>query len=386
MAGPEPPPPLIAAIQAGELARVRELLDAGADPNSGVPYQEGGAAPANIPALYFACVADAPEIVELLLQRGAETQDGESIYHAAQLNRIRCLEVLLAHGADLSSRQSPYGNTPLYFLVGHHDEEGGKAAWHQGLLWLLEHGADANVTSYEKREAPLHAVAAAYPPKPATARALIDHGADVNLARADGRTPYPLACRCGNTATADLLRQHGARTTPIAAVDEFLAACLAADEPAAHAILSANPGLMAEMRPEERLGLTWAVCLEREPAVRLMVKLGFDPSFQHHDGTPLHDAGWHGLMAMVKLLRELGAAINKRDARFGCSPLGWAAHGSGCHSGRDATYCTIIDELIAAGAMHEAACNRWSGTPESMASPAVAEHLRLRFRGGIVPS
>src|SRR6185437_5988388 len=232
MAAEPVPPPLIAAIQAGEVARVRELLEAGADANSGVPCQEGDAAPVNIPALYFACVQAsdaAPALVALLLEHGARTQDGESIYHAAQLNRRRCLELLLGHGADLSSRQSPYGNTPLYFLVGHHDEEGGQAAWLQGLRWLLEHGADPNVTSYAKAETPLHSVAAAFPAKQHTARALLEHGANPNAARADGRTPYALARRCGNDEVAALLLEHGAAAGPLAPADELFAACLAGE-------------------------------------------------------------------------------------------------------------------------------------------------------------
>ncbi|MGH7002145.1 MAG: hypothetical protein ACREEA_11650 [Stellaceae bacterium] len=54
----------------------------------------------------------------------------------------------------MSSAQSPYGNTPLYFLADHPDERNGQAAWFQGMAWLLEHGADPNVPSLKSAGEP----------------------------------------------------------------------------------------------------------------------------------------------------------------------------------------------------------------------------------------
>jgi ankyrin repeat protein len=137
--------------------------------------------------------------------RGAAPNDGEFVYHAAQYNRQACLKRLAVHGADFSSRQEPYGNTPLFFLVGHVEDDDGRATWFRGFTWMLDHDADPNVTSYQSGETHLHGVAAG-PPKIATARQLLPHGADVNLPRADGRTAYQIAVRHGNAAIADLLR------------------------------------------------------------------------------------------------------------------------------------------------------------------------------------
>jgi hypothetical protein len=47
------------------------------------------------------------------------------IYHSAQHNRQTCLELMLARGADLSGRQQPYGNTPLYLR----HESGNASSW-----------------------------------------------------------------------------------------------------------------------------------------------------------------------------------------------------------------------------------------------------------------
>jgi ankyrin repeat protein len=325
---------------------VGSLLDAGASPNSGSVYWESGDKKVPISALYHACMSDHVALVELLLVRGATTEDGESIYHAAQHNRRACLERLLAHGADLSSAQSPYGNTPLYFLVGHHDDEDGRAAWCQGLAWLLEHGADPNVVSDTSAEAPLHRVAASHP-KVVTARALLAHGAHVNARRGDGRTPYPIAVRHGNTAIAALLLEHGADTTGLEPTDEFLGACLTADGDRARALVARHPDLREALKAEER-----------------------------HGGTPLHWAAWLGKPTVVQVLLDLGAPINVRDCQYGASPLGWAAHGSECHAGHDDRYCAIVDLLVDAGAEAASTVNKWG--EQLQGSPRVAERLRER--------
>ena len=361
------------------------LLDAGASPSAGSLYFESDDKPVPIPALYHACMSDNVPLVNLLLDRGAPTQDGESIYHAAQYNRRGCLEALLAHGADLSSTQSPYGNTPLYFLVGHADDHGGRAPWFQGLLWLLEHGADPNVPSSAKQETPLQGVAAGGP-KVATARALLEHGADPNLRRGDGRTAYELAVRSGNLAIAQLLLDHGADATSLGAEDQLLQACFAGDAARARAVREAHPELAQAIATQGGAALCHAVVQDNADAIRVMLELGCPLDAQASDGgTALHWAAWHGKPDLVRLLLSLGAPVNVRDTQFGSSPLGWAAHGSGQHRGHDAAYIAIVDALVAAGAERLPSINRWGEPPEGMASPGVAKHLIVSGAAGGPP-
>ena len=369
----------VSARLARELRRIAALLmDAGASPNSGSVYRELGGRKAPIPVLFHACMSDHVALVQLLLERGAKTQDGESIYHAAQLNRRACLEVLLAHGADLSARQEPYGNTPLYFLVGHRDDRGGKAPWFRGLVWLLEHGADPNVTSTAAGEAPLHGLAAGWP-KPATARALLAHGADVDLPRADGRTPYAIALRRGNREIAKVLLAHGARRDGLQPVDEFLGACLVADRAVARALLAQHPGWPGSMGEADRGALVDAVSRGRADAIRLMLDLGFDVRWTDADGaTPLHAAAWVGRRGLVDLLLSHGAPVNVRDGRFSSSPLAWAAHGSRFGGGQARAYRPIVNALLDAGADRATAINLDGEAPESFASAAIARLLRSR--------
>lgn len=368
---------------AARFRRIAEILmDAGASPNSFSIYLEGESR-APISALYYASMADHRDIVRLLLERGAKTQDGESIYHAAQHNRVECLELLREFGADFSSTQSPYGNTPLYFLAGHRTDQEGEAPWFKGMVWLLDHGADPNVPSYQKAETPLQGIAASAP-KMATARALLAHGADVNQPRGDGKTPYAIAIRHGNFEMADLFRRHGARTDVLTPMEELLGACLAADEKRARALLASNPGLLAAMTDADRGALADAVNHERADAVRLLVRLGFDLKAELGDGgTALHWACWEGRLEMVKLLLSMGAPVNVKDKMFGGSPLGWALHGSqnSPRQGGDDTFIAIVDLLLDAGATREAATNKHGEPPEGHASKRVAQHVAARGFG-----
>ncbi|MGH9481003.1 MAG: ankyrin repeat domain-containing protein [Terriglobales bacterium] len=366
--------------QQGEGLRrvVALLLRAGASANSFSLFHAGEGEPARIPVLYYACVADHAALVQLLLEHGAKTQDGESIDHAAQLNRRVCLRALLRHGADLSSAQSPYGNTPLYFLAGHPDERNGRAAWFKGMAWLLDHGADPNIPSLKLAETPLHRIAAGAP-KMRTARLLISHGADPCRRRADGRTPYALAMRHGNLAMAKLFLRYGAEAEVLPPEDALFAACHAADGAAARRVLASHPGLLELLSDDDRGAVADAAMRGNGRAVRLMAGLGFPLDWENTGATALHHAAWLGKAAMVKLLLQLGAPVNRRDRRFGSSPLGWAAHGSRFGGGPAKAYSAIVVMLLAAGAEREASLNRWSETPESMASKAVA--LLLRKRG-----
>lgn len=191
------------ALGVSESARVeavRLLLDAGADPNASVcpSGSEMG-----VPALYFPCNAGDTAVARLLLERGAQPNDGESVFHAAQRNQHACLELLVAHGADSSARHASFGNTPLHFLAGHREQNTLTPTVTLGMQWLLEHGAQ------------------------------------VDGPRADGTTAYALAVRAGNLDVADYLASVGADVTPVTPLDRLLGACESGDAAAAHALAAA---------------------------------------------------------------------------------------------------------------------------------------------------
>jgi hypothetical protein len=74
---------------------VELLLDRGADVNEAHRNEYGA-----MSVLYGAAgIAHDPETTRLLLDRGANPDDGESVYHAIEADDTACLELLLARGA-----------------------------------------------------------------------------------------------------------------------------------------------------------------------------------------------------------------------------------------------------------------------------------------------
>jgi len=331
-----------------------------------------------LPPLYHACMANDLALVQKLLEDGADPDDGESVYHSAQRNLRGCLELLRAHGAELSERHAKYGNTPLYFLAGHREGDTLAATAVLGMTWLLEHGADPNVTSYEMQETPLHAIAR-NGWSPPLAALLIAHGADINAERTDGRNAYAIAVRSGNAVLAAYLLGEGATTQDIGPADVFLGACLRGDDKAARALLAAHPSLIESLPEEDRGGIVHAVYAGNEAAVRLMADLGFDLAAEGAwAGTPLHHAAWLGRAGMVRLLVAKGAPLDAKDSRYGSSPLGWAAHASAHNDDPTADPLAVVSILLDAGSDRTASINRWGEAPEQLASPAVQQLLRAR--------
>lgn len=354
-------------VAAASVRCVEALLEHGADPNA----RAEGTGNEKLPMLYFACVSNNLGVVKLLLERGANPNDGESVYHAAEMNHRECLELLVAHGANISRPDPGVGNTPLYFLAD-------IGAQPEGVQWLLENGADANAPTGELAATPLHRVAAGG--NATLAKLLLAHGADPNLPRKDGKTAYVLAVRSGSSEVLALLRDAGARSDGLRPVDELLGACMLADESAARAIIQKHPEVMSSLTREDQQMIHHAAWNGRANTVRLMGALKFDVSVLNDSGaTPLHVAAWHGQPDIVKALVGFGAPVNVRDGYYGSSPMGWAANGSTTCRTADDDYRAVVDALIDGGAEYAASVNKWGEPP--IGSAGVRAHLLKRGFG-----
>lgn len=180
----------------GDAARVREVLDRGADINA-CDMSEST-------ALHWASFRGHVAVVRELLSRGAAVDarppGGRTPLRAAAFaGHTAVVAALAAHGADVNSRTDD-GVTPLLRVC-----EVGHAAT---AAELLRRGADVNARSAAGR-APL--MEAAHRGHAATVATLLAApGIDVNVVDATGFTPLIYACAHGHAGNAAELLRLGA--------------------------------------------------------------------------------------------------------------------------------------------------------------------------------
>jgi ankyrin repeat protein len=172
------------------------LLDAGADPNTGFHSDEHLPRPAFESVLYGAAgVAHHPGLTRLLLERGADPDDGgETAYHTPEGYDNRAMMLVVESGRLSGSDLT----TMLHRKLDWCDFE--------GAAWLLAHGADPNDVSHWGDRALHHALARENEAR--FVELLLDHGADASLPapRCRGLSATEMAARAGRD---DVLRLFG---------------------------------------------------------------------------------------------------------------------------------------------------------------------------------
>jgi ankyrin repeat protein len=222
----------------GFLRTATVLLDAGADPNTG--FWTTGKFPERETALYGAAgVAHHEALTRLLIERGADPNDVEAVYHSPESGDLGAMQVLVETG-----RVTPENLSLM--LVRKHD-------WHDydGVKYLLEHGADPNLER-ERGWLPLHHGIARDNGSDLIELEL-EHGADP-LLKKNGQNAIELAARRGR---GDLLALFEKRGFPVvlAGVDRLIAACARGDTNLVKSITTAEPGTVT--RCWRRAGRAW---------------------------------------------------------------------------------------------------------------------------------
>jgi ankyrin repeat protein len=195
-------------------------------------------------------------------------------------------------------------------------------------IWelLIKRGVHPNWND-TSHDSPLHHLAM-WNGDTATAEFFLQNGADPNLLRADGKTPYFLAVRFGNVAVAEVLLAHGANSRVVSPADELIGACRRLDRETAWSIVRAHPEVLRTLNDQDYEVLVQSAAHNRLDIVKLMLEIGFNPDAYGESGmTALHAATWHGHADMVRLLLDFGAHVQQRDIMFGNSPLESAQHG-----------------------------------------------------------
>ncbi len=302
----------------------RELLERGADPNAFFVNEYG-----RMSALYGAAgrLHD-PELTRLLLEAGANPDDGESLYHATEAEDPACLELLLEHGASTG------GTNALAHALDDERLPHVRA--------LLAAGADPN-------EGAMLAHAVRRGRGPEFLRLLAEHGAELDRPGGETwrgdvplRTPYQHAVLRGRTDSAQTLAELGA-STEVAPEDRAVAAVAFGEPPPQQ--------LPGELDPDAQEVLVLAALRGRLGPVVDAVGPGFRGVVGGSpEGTLLHHAAWVGNPEVAGELLGRGADPLAGAPEPGDTPLAWAAHGSQYWElpGRD--FAGVAELLSAAGA------------------------------------
>ncbi len=255
-----------------------------------------------------------PALTKLLLEAGADPNDGESLYHS--LENPACTRLLLQHGARIAESNAIYRAMDL-------DDDA-------ALKLLLEHGGDPNEPA---RNQPLTdwgspLAWAIRRRRPRHAKALLDAGADASRHASDGTSPYRLALRFGLPDIAALLRTQ-IEVPDIADEEQFVAACARGDEAEARMIRDSRPDLPASLSPAQLRLLPDMAAEGADDVVRLMVSLGWPIAVRggDWDGSALNHAIFRGDAGLTRFLLEHGAKWTERHG-FGdnaCGSLSWAS-------------------------------------------------------------
>jgi ankyrin repeat protein/GNAT superfamily N-acetyltransferase len=346
------------------VASAERLLEAGADPNASYADPEFGAQS----VLYGAAgIGHEPRLTRLLLDHGANPDDGESLYHATEARDPTCVRLLLEAGATVA------GTNALAHALDREDIA--------LVELLLDHGPAPGERWDERDRAIPWAI---YRNRSAgIVRLLAERGADLGARDERTRhTAYALAVARGRTDLAELLAELGA--TPLASdVDLLVGDCMRGDRQAAFARIEHDARLAHTAHDELGHALIIAASEGRVEATALLVDVGAPLDARGElGGSPLHHAAWNGRGGTVDVLLRRGAdALAVAPPPTSSTPLAWAAHGSRYAGAHGDAYYGIGRRLVHEGdvrdpALADLATGRlsdWLAGREDEPAPAPAE-------------
>ena len=259
---------LVDAVKAGDVARVRALIDKRADVNAAQP---DGTTP-----LHWAVDRERTDIVQMLIRAGANVKAANRygatpLWLASVNGNAKTLAMLLEAGADASTANGD-GETALMAAsrTGNVD----------AVNLLLARGADPNTKEGWRGQTAL--MWAAAEGHAAVIRVLIERGADLKARSNAGFTPLLFAAREGRIASVKALLEAGAdlnESLPVRRRGPQGGAPQTAGQTAPPAEIGLNAFLLAAANAHYELA---AMLLDR----------GADPNAAPQGYTALHQVSW----------------------------------------------------------------------------------------------
>jgi ankyrin repeat protein len=253
------------------------------------------------------------------------------LYLAAQENRIKLVEILIAEGADVNQLSNGY--TPLYAAASHGHTEVVKA--------LIERDAN-NVDHLCHGFSSLHT--AAENNYIEIVEALLEAGANINQPANDGRTPLHFAVQKGNIDIVKTLLKADATNISQSANDGRTPLHIAVQDGNVEIVKVLSASKVGVDEPYNGFApLHIAVGKSHVEIVKILLAASKDSVNRTYNGftpPPLHVAVENGNVEIVEALLKAGANINQ-PANNGNTPLYFAVENRNIK---------IIELLLEAGA------------------------------------
>jgi hypothetical protein len=250
-------------------------------------------------------------MTRLLLERGANPNDNESLYHSLESADMTCTRLLLDAGAKVD------GTNAIGKALDYDRPE--------ALRLMLAYGGNAGFPG-----------ASDYPIFHAIRRGrsvehiqmLLDAGADRDARNSHGQTPYRFALLYGQAEVAALLR--GSETNEVLSPeDAFVVACARGDRDAVTKMLSEAPNIVRKLSEKHLSQLPNLAAQGNFAAVKTMVEAGWPITARGGDwnASALNLAVYRGDAAMTEFLLNYGADWQQKHG-FGGNAMGTLGYAS----------------------------------------------------------
>ena len=350
------------AVLAHDLDRVRQLVLV--NPDLVNARTDKGDTP-----LYIASLKGYKQMVPLLLQMGADPNPAPNsrqetpLSIAREFNLSKTATTLLAAGAIEDDRSR---GAQLRYLAMKRDS----VALNERLAQAphLVNAPDAY------GQTPLTLAVGADKADLNSVVVLLNWKADPNATNLFGGTPYSVAVEREHTALVTLLKQHGAKETPIARSAPLRSAARKNLLPEVEALLKQHPDWVNAPDDMLRVPLHYASFAGGTKIVAFLLQHGADVNFRDFaDNTALHIAAQAGHDEIVALLLAAKAGPNVRN-RQQMTPL---LHATGQGS------TNAVAQLLRAGADLKAANNLGQTVLHAAAGAGSLELVRLFLERGL---